>query len=555
MNDKQKFRPPSLSMGLAAVAGWTSHYLYQLSLSGHELAGPAALVAGATAAMQTVRAANDYATLRRYKRVRKKFRKGAKNHGESRFAKLKELRKAKLVDGGNRGIFLARYKGKEIWFDEETSGNLYAPSGGGKTSTVFIPTLLAAAARSRKDRLTATSFLLNDPSGEMYTVCEEALRRAGYDVVVLSSWVDEISKTIGKKVVDEGLTIYSSFDSQADPSVIRDESKFRAFQLIPDNPQTEEKTRFFQRGGRSLIEYASLDEYANGREPNEVTIHEHLMASPEELHESFVNAMASTAFGGYHASLASSLAGIATGSPEQFAGYLGVAHQALEAYDRFSVVGKHVTGSGFDVGRFKNPERPLAGFLMYPGRRRVTHQRMLNCELSYLLEMICADPRRRRVTALIDEAAGCGYIPSLLRFLNEGRKHQLRIFSVWHDLSQAESIYGKAGMKQIIAAGQFLWASGVREPEMCEMLSKLAGTAGIEDLSLNNRSQSDQQMNDLTHGLSNLGVPLIRDIRTGLQPDEALIFYRNLHAIKAKKVPYYTHPRWSRLADKNPYVG
>ena len=554
-SQSETFRPPLISAGFALIAVCLSHYLYTMSKSGVSIAAPAAIAAGCVATTQAMRAVNDYAKLRHYRKTREQFKIAAKHHGQARFATLEELEQEKLVNNGNRGIFLGQFEGKDIWYDGENSGNFYGPPGTGKTSCTIINTLLSASARTEEEIKTASSFLINDPAFDCYAVTHKALRDAGYDVLVLSSWTDEISEAIGEKVVDAKLNMYSSFDPKVNPAAIRDESKLRTFQLIPnEKPDTEEKTKFFNRGGRSLIECASLWIYSCEQKPNLVNIHKQLMASPAELHELFVKCMESSAFGGYLARLASGLSGIAIGAPEQFAGYLGVAHQALESYDSFSAVGKHVSGPGFDVKRFKG-DKPVAVFLIYPGKRAVTHQSMLNAEISFLLEMICADPRHRRVTALIDEAAGLGYVPSLLRFLNEGRKHKLRMFCAWQDLSQGEMIYGKPGMQQILAAGHFLWASGIREPGFCAMLAKIAGTAAIEDMSLNDRSQGAFDIADQSYGLANKGMPLMRDIRTGLKADEALIVYRNLPVIKATKIPYFTRPEWADIAGKNPYVG
>lgn len=555
MNQSAPARSPLLSTSYALGAGYATQYLYQLSQLGIELAAPAAIAAGGLAAYQTIRALDDWGSLRSRKRKYRRVKDSAKQHGKARFANLKDLKRENLV-GGKRGIFLGQFKGRDIWYDGECSGHLYAPSGAGKTTSSFIPTLLAALAIAKKDRALATSFLINDPASEIYAVCHQALRKAGYDVAVLSSWAGEITNVIGEEVVDAKLNMFSGFDPNADPAIVRDESKLRVKMLIPsEKPNTEEKTKFFNRGGRSLIECISLREYAQGRKPNLVTIHQQLMASPHELSDMFVDCMETSAFGGYLSNLASSLHGIMTGASEQFAGYLGVAMQALEPYDAISAVGKHVSGTGFDVRRFKG-DKPVAVFVMYPGKRSVTHQRMLNAEWSYLLEMICADPRRRRITALIDETASLQYVPSLMRFLNEGRKHQLRMVCAWQDLTgQAEMIYGKAGMKQILAAGHFLWASGVREPETCDLLSKITGTQSVEDVSLNDRTQSVKERIDQNYSLSNKGVPMMRDVRTELQSNEVLISYRNLPMIKATKVPYYTRRCWASIAGKNPFAG
>lgn len=557
MNQTDDFRLPILSAGLALGWGLGSVWLYQQAQLGLGIASPAAIFAGCLAVANIVRAINDQQKLRAYRSKRKNFNHAARHHGQARWGDLMDLKREKLVGGGDRGIFLGTFQGHDVWYDGQNSGNIFGPPGSGKSTSVFLPTLLVASARTDEERQTASSFIINDTSAELYAVSHQALRNAGYDVVVQSSWADEISTLIGEKVTDAGLNIFSSYNPRRWPETIRDEIKFRIKLLVPnEKPGTSEESKFFNRGGRRVLEWDCLSEYASGRTPNLGAMQQRLLASPGQLHERLVGSMESSAFGGYLASLASGLAGQMSGAPETFAGYMGVVQGALEPYDAFSAVGKHVSGPGFDISRIKG-DKPVAIFLIYPARRIVTHHAMLNAEVTYLLEMICADPRRRWVTALLDEASGMGHVPELCRFLEEGRKHHLRTFLGWQALNQTDKHYDKIGRQQILAACHVLWASGIREPEFRDMLCKDLGIAAIEggDMSINDRSRPSQIMPDQSYGMSNKGVPLMRDVRTELGPEEALLLYRNMPPCRLQKVPYFRRPEWAARAATNPYVG
>lgn len=556
-NAKQNtIRPPGISFLFAVLAAIGIYMSYRYSQLGMPFAAPVAIVASVYMSFQLVRGCNDQSKVNAYRRGRNILKDNAMHHGKARLATNEELKREGLVGKGNKGIFLGSVDGEHLTYNGDLSGNIVGAPGSGKTSCVLVNSLLSSRANTAEENENARSWIINDPDLQAYAVCSNHLKKNGYDVAVASSWTDDMSNRLGVTIDDVGIDIFQNLDPETvNPSIIRDECKLRIQLAIPlEKPGTDEKEKFFRRGSRIAVEIPTLLECSEGRKPNLVNLHSYLMSSPAELNELFIKCMESSYCGGYLAKIASSMSGVMNSSPEQFAGYLGVAFNALESYSPGSAVGRHVSKPGLDTRVFKNEDKPFALFVSYPGRYGHTNQQMLNMEFSYLFEMVCADPRRRRVTALIDEAASLGYVPSLLRFLNEGRKHNLSIFNFYQEIfGQAAREFGREGMIQIFSAGAVNWFSDVREKETCKIISDLAGTRAFEDVSINNRSQSSQDPNDQTFSLSNRSAPMFRDLRTELRNDEALIVYKNLPVIKAKKVPYYLEPQFADVAGKDPF--
>ncbi len=565
------WRPPWISFSLSGAAAYGSYFCYELGQGGNILGVPGALAAGVFATAQLTKALEDRHKLVIHERRRKHLKALGKKHHRSQWATKEDLKREGLIDGKGHGVFLGKF-GKYFVIDRsENSGNIWGPPGSGKSTSVFASTLLSATAKSKRDKKIAPCFVINDPSYELFGLTAEYLRNAGYEVVVLSSWTSEISAVLNQKVIDARLDVFSCIDPIKRPESLRDDVKRAVKFLIPnEKPGTDEQTKFFNMGGRSLIEWAALYLVKKGYWPSLINVIAVVLCDWSTLRGRFVEIMEEceaeegkdTTFSvrgldEYLHSLTSGLLGLCDHAGEQFSGYLGVMQAALEPYSGENVA-KHIDvteAPGFDPQKLKCGEKPVAVFLMYPSERIATHHAMLNAEITYLLESVCSGRRGREVIALIDEAAGIQYIPSMLRFLAEGRKYRLRTFLGWQDKAQAEQTFSKTGLEQILASGQVLWCSQVREPGFAAMLSKLMGEQAIEDMSLNERTQQASAIADLTWGVSQKGAPLMKDIRTELGPDEALLIYKNMSPCVLKKVPYFENPTLLKRAGKPLFGG
>lgn len=547
------YRPWLLSLTYASAWGYAAAYCHKARESSNsELYTIGFLFACFMATVLLVKALDDRAKLKRHRKMMRRFKASEKAHGPAAWATKKDLKQRRLI-GSNAGIFFGMYNGKEVWEpNHELSVNLIGGPGTGKSSGPFATTLLNASARTVQERRTASSFLTNDPAGDLFAIAHAHLRRAGYKVVLLSSWAKELSDLIGEVIGDDGLNLCTNIRLNDDQGTILDEAKFLTKLLIPNEPpNASEETKYFNRGGRLILEFIILYLVVTHQKPTLGQIKE-IASAPTYLHELYIDAIDRDST--YVTGLASTLLGMKQGAVETYSAYKGAVDGALDSYSSFGAVGQHLNGVGFDPRELKYGEQPVAAFLHFPSKRIVTHHALLNAELQFILETVCSGPKGRNVTALIDEVFGARYIDSLLRFLSEGRKHGLRTVLGWQDAAQAELLYSKPGFQQIIANCQVLWATGIREASFAETLKQQIGLRAISggDLSLNNRSSSTP--GDLSLGISQKGLPMIHDLRTQLGADNALLLHTDMPPCVLQKRPYYLS-RFAKLAGRNPYAG
>ncbi len=311
------FRPPLLSWLLSGGQAFAAWKLLELGRAGVDIAMAGAIVAGALSVGTGLKALNDQVKVREFRRRRKNFRDSAERHGKARFAAVKEIEKAGLLSPS--GIFLGevqagRKRYCDVRYDLEGSGHIVGPPGSAKSTSVFISTLLSS--------LFNESVIVNDPSGEIYKITHR-FRRTVSDVVVLCAWPDEVGALIGESVTNAGINFYSTFDPAKYPLSILDDLSFRSQLAIPRaRGYQDEKSEFFNRGGRRLLDALGLLDVAEGRQPSYVSVRKRLMAGAGELESTLERASDSGAFGGLLAELAGGLSSTLSTGRDQFAGYL-----------------------------------------------------------------------------------------------------------------------------------------------------------------------------------------------------------------------------------------
>ncbi|WP_372716132.1 type IV secretory system conjugative DNA transfer family protein [Novipirellula sp.] len=450
------------------------------------------------------------------------------------------------------GIFLGtindRRKTVDLRFDSEGSGSIVSPPGGGKTAKCFCPTLLTDPG----------THIVFDPTLEIYSMTHVARELLGNDVYVVCPHPDDANEILhpDHQITDCGINFFGSSEFKGKPERVRENIKNRVELLLPDNLKTDAKTRFFEIDGRELLEFTCLDELNRGRDITLPNVRERILSGPAELNEAFVEAMESSAFAGELALLANGLNGVLTAAPQQFSGGFGCAKQAIGLYDGYSSVGRHVSGPGFDPALLKTGEKNVTLYICYPGERIKTHQRMAAATMTYLFQQVCKGRPGNCVTALVDEATEIGCFP-IARFMNIGRKFNLRIFAAWQELEgQVDEVFGRSGVRQILSASELMWITSLRGPETCETFSKMIGMKGIENLSLNDRPQSTSTMPDQSFGRGHQSVPLIRpeDLQR-MDQRLALVLVGANKPMLVNKVGYFEREAFRRIAGPNPYRG
>jgi type IV secretory pathway TraG/TraD family ATPase VirD4 len=519
------FRPPPISLLYGGMCSLATRELYQLGQGGWEWGTLAAFATGGFAARQFIKATSDWHKLKRYGQTQDRFHSATKQFGGADMATIKE-------------ILDSRFFGKE--------GGI-APPGSKKTMSIIVPTVLNAATFGQ-------NLIINDPPGEIYSICRKALERANYKIYTLAPFHQSLSAALGgERIVDAGLDIYSSLRPDMDPATVRAQVTRSSRWLVPDKPGMDEKERFFHEDARSLKSFFSLTTLARGRKPSLPESRELMMAGPLELQELLEAAHNSTAFGGLYAELARYWRGILIAAPQQYAGGFGILQQYLGPYDSCSELGRHTAGDGLDPMVLTDPDQKAAVFVMYGLEMMETYSASMAMTLMYLLDSVATGNRGGKCTALIDEAGSMKLpIASMLEFY---RKCRLRAVLCWQDLKgQAERNYGTADVHRIMAASQIKVGMNLQELETLEMFSKLCGTKGIDTSTLNDRGGIDEAFPDLSENRSHSSVPLLRveDIRQ-MPDDQMLVVGGNVPPFFLNKVPYWQRRSWRKMAGRSPY--
>lgn len=547
---EETFRPPLVSAFGCGGWAYASHWLYELGQQGEEWGSLGCLVAGGMAVQQGVKALNDQAKLSLYRRKQRNFKKANDQHGRARYGTVEDIAKSNLfsLDGG---LFLGTHRVspkhvRDVFVSGRVTTSIIGPPGTHKTTSITASSLLAGLNEN---------ILINDTC-ECLSICGPALRRAGYRLQILTPFRKRVSELLpGQDIEFVGLDICSSLHPAMSSLSIRTEVQRIMSWIVPDRPHMDEKSQYFYRGGRMIGSFLALYLLSRGHKPNLPDLRKLVMLGPQHLLELFTELEDSSAFGGTVAELARSLGGVLTAAPQQFAGSYGIIEQALDPYDANSELGVFTSSGGIDPGSLTNPDEKVAGFVVFPPETLEVFAPTQSMILTYLLDSIAANNKGGNLTAIFDEC-GALQMPKLATSLEFYRKTcNLRMALLWQDLTgQALKNYGKAALHQIMSASQVKIGMGLQEPETLEMFSKLCGTQGITNPSLNDRARAGAGFPDMGQNLSHGSVPLLRpeEIRQ-LPSHQMLVVGGNTPPLILEKVPYWTRPSWKAIAGPSPY--
>lgn len=535
------------SCGLSAYA---SHWLYELGQQGPEWGSIGCLAAGGLAIHQGVKALNDQAKLSLYRRKQRKFNMANDQHGRARFGTAEDIAKSNLfsLDGG---LFLGSLRVsqklvRDTFVKGRVTTSIIGPPGTHKTTSITASSLLAGLNEN---------CLINDTC-EVLSICGPALRRAGYRLSILTPFRKRVSELLpGQDIEFVGLDICSSLNPAMSPLSIRTEVQRIFSWVVPDRPHMDEKSQYFYRGGRMIGSFLALYLLSRGQKPTLPDLRQLVMLGPQNLLELFTEAERSSAFGGTLAEMARSLGGVLMAAPQQFAGSYGIIEQALDPYSANSELGVFTSSEGLNPSCLTSLDEKIVCLVVFPPETLEIFAPTQSMVLTYLLDSIAANNNGGNLTAIIDEC-GALQMPKLATSLEFYRKTcNLRMALLWQDLTgQALRNYGKAALHQIMSASQVKVGMGLQEPETLEMFSKLCGTQGISNPSLNERAGAGAAFPDMGQSFNHGSVPLLRpeEIRQ-LPSNQMLVIGGNTPPLLLEKVPYWTRPSWKDIAGPSPY--
>lgn len=452
---------------------------------------------------------------------------GKRVFGGARWARARDLRRMGMLKPG--GLFLGRSRLRDFYHTGE--GHLFtlAGTGGGKSAGLVVPTLCT---------LTEGSIIVTDPSGELAAMT--ARRRAEIGpVVFLNPFAATFNEGTGLNFPDHGFNPFSILDPKS-PGFITDTQKLAQLLMVTD--RRESGSYWNDEGAEFLaLMIAKIRLYDHPDLHNLTFLHGVVRDDIENVKtvlESIIQA-------GHPALVdeAQRFLQLAEVKPQWF-GVSSKVALATKRYAPSTPLGEHVKQHGLDLGRLKTEK--ITVFLLVPSSMLSVALPWLNLLVGLFSLAVGRPGPAQPVTMLIDEAPSLGYLPDLRAAMAQHRKAGLRIwlFTQTYAALAAADLYGAEGIKEILGLSTVKQFFAVDEPEVQELVSKLAGQRSVSNPS------SSGSMGDV-------GQPLIRpDEVRGLRRWRQIVVRGGLRfPIKARLVPYFSRQAWRDMVDQNPYRG
>lgn len=454
-----------------------------------------------------------------------------KPFGSAHWARPWELWRVGLLRKG--GLFLGRSWFRDLYHNSEGHIITVGGAGGGKSTGLVIPALL---------ELTQGSVIVTDPSGEL-TAITMRQRAQKSRVVLLNPFQEVFEQGTGLDFPDTGFNPLSVIDPalstfKADCDVLA------RYLMVTD--RRDSGTYWADEGATYLsLMIASIKLYHPAEDHHLGMLYRVVREQPKDVAERLKFIIEQD-----HPALrdeAEGYLGIVTNAGEQWQGAVRKAATATARYAPSTPLGEHVKKNGFDAGDLKREN--VTVYLLVPSGQLSTALPWMNLLMGVFGLAVGRPGKAEPVTLLIDEAPSLGYLPDLLPFMAQFRKAGLRVWVFTQTMAQlaSEELYGQTGFKALFGLTSIKQFFSIREPELCQMVSDLAGQKTASNVTENTRGES----------VGNVGVPLIRPEKVrGLRKWRQIIIVDEMDSpIKARLVPYFKRRRWNKLADKNPYRG
>lgn len=452
---------------------------------------------------------------------------GYRSFGNARMARGSDLRKAGLTKPG--GLLLGRSGWRPVFHNGEGHLLTIGGTGGGKSSGLVVPALC---------ELTEGSVVVTDPSGELTAMT--ARRRAEIGpVVFLNPFGGVFEEDTGLSYPDDGMNLLAHLNP-ASPNFISDVGALARLLMVTDRANSESYWKDEGAEFLSLLIAATL--LYEPPDCHDLTfIYRRARDSAEEMEDYLWHLE-----GKDRAAIADDATrfkSMLKDAPQQWQGVISKVALATKRYAPGEPLGIHVAKDGFDVRRLKR--ECVTVYLLVPSSMLPTALPWLNLLFGIFSQAVAQPGPRSPVTLLLDETPALGYLPDLRSTMAQNRKAGLRvwIFTQTYAALAGPQMYGADGMKELMGLCVTKQFFAIDEPEVCELVSRMAGQRSI--------------WNPSTSGtMGDVGQPLIRpeDVR-GLRKWHQIILRGGMrNPIKGRLVPYFSTKRWRDMVDPNPYL-
>lgn len=531
---------------LAVVAGGVAWFLYPLAKHGDGAASIGALVATAVALRSGIKSLGALDKRIDRRRRHRQLEAFHQSHGKAKLGDEKDAGRAGLT--GEEGIVFGRIGKKLIRYAGEAAV-LVAGRPGSWKGVAFVVLNLLLAPKPTKNKF--QSYIITDFSGELYAVSHRTLRAMGYDVLVIASEAERLSRELGVPLESVQHNPAAYLDPKAE-NVLEDIDTFVNLLHAGVEPSKQNGTtqHFDDLARLVLVTFCLwlLDKYGEVTLPG---LRRCVMGSSDEMHCLLEQASESKAFGGALAESASSVLALMASSPEEFSGAITTATRSVKLFAAGSPVGRQVSQHGFDWGQLK--ERPTAVFLIVPPERLKSQAQFVNLTISASAEALARHRSNQRVIYLLDEVSSM-YLPNLMQIVSLYRKFGLQVVLVLQQLeSQLARIYGKEAAREIQGNCEVIMAMSTTELEDLKRLSELAGQETFSDGSHTIR-ESDSGGPEVSYTGDYKQRPVLTtDAIRRLDRKQAVLLFANAPTLIIDLVNYLHEPAITKRADPNPY--
>ena len=464
-------------------------------------------------------------------------------YGQARLAARGDPFVRSMIEA-RRGLFIGTLEGKKLFYDPFARGNghmlAYAPARTGKTTSLVIPALL---------HWTSGSVIVTDVKGELTALTASWRRKDGQRVLILNPF--GVRGIPGLRFNPLRILVEDVMRNRARD--LHALCKLIALQLVPERGSAVEAGDglFFRNGGRRLIVTFLL--YLAAFEPEHCTLpglRACVWASDAQKFAMAAKMQGSPLFSGLLREYGNALAdGLAPDYVKTFGAFRDHAMHALDLYEAHSDFGRSLTQSDFSLGDVCDGRTTL--YLILPESRLETHGAWMGLIITLLLETVAASPgmheRNTRLLFLLEEMGNLGRLPNLGKALSLLPGKGVRAWMIFQSRRQPIELYGPNLAGLIEEQSSLIAAWSIRAES-----DRKAWSARIGNATRKGRSVSRESENLFAPwrlSVAERGFPVLSPDEIGRMPeDEQLIALAGQPVIRARKLPYFADPFWSKRA-------
>jgi type IV secretion system protein VirD4 len=259
------------------------------------------------------------------------------------------------------------------------------------------------------------------------------------------------------------------------------------------NKEKEDATaKFFRNSAKTLISIIIAHimwEEGDDADPKTLaTMRERLSLNGEEI-VVYLRGIARSSNSSYARSNASAILQEAGVAEKTWAGIVGEATQAT-SWLTVPAFANMVNGSDFNTRDICGTD-PVTIIFQLPMLTLLTNSSMAPVLFGSMFSAKIASGTSSKTLFMADEAVLLGESDPLRLTMSQGGKHGLVVHTVWQSMGQLERVWKPEGRKEWFDNAAWFSISGVKDPQVANMVSDMCGTSGV--LAYNESSNTSTQ--------------------------------------------------------------